>query len=75
MRLRELEVLEDIAEGGKVSVALDMLNAHRHLRNAAGRCGRGKWAEAEVDRLIERGTASARQEFLRVLSSERQRHA
>jgi hypothetical protein len=33
---------------------LDMLNAHRHLRDAATRCGRCEWANVEVDRLIER---------------------
>lgn len=34
----------------------------------------GDWAEAEVDRLIKRGTTSDRQEFLRALVSERQRY-
>jgi hypothetical protein len=51
------------------------VNAHRHLRDAADRCGRLEWVEAEVDQLIERGTTSDRQEYLRVLILEHGRHA
>ena len=56
---------------GYEPTTLDMMNAHRHLVDAAPRCGRTEWADAEVDRLVERGTASDRQDFSRVLISER----
>ena len=64
-----------LAGGGYEPTTLDMMNAYRHLREAAARCGRCEWAEAEVDRLIERGTSSDCQDFLRVLISERRRQA
>jgi hypothetical protein len=64
-----------LAGGGYEPTMLDMMNAHRHLMGAAAGCGRSEWAETEVDQLIERGTTSDRQEFLRVLISERERHA
>ena len=54
---------------------LDLLNAHRHLRNAAAKCGRSEWAESELGRLVEQGASSGRQEFLRVLISECRREA
>lgn len=62
-----------LAGGGYEPTTLDMMNAYRHLRDAAARCERSEWAEAEVDRLIERGTSSDRQGFVRVLISERRR--
>jgi hypothetical protein len=64
-----------LAGGGYEPSMLDMLKAHRLLRDAAARCGRSEWAEAEVDQVIERGTTSDRQEFLQVLISERRRQA
>lgn len=60
-----------LAGGGYEPTTLDMMNAHRHLVEAANRCGRSDWADAEVGRFIERGASSDRQEFLRVLISER----
>ena len=44
-------------------------------QDTAARCGRTKWAETEVDRLIERGTSTGREQFLRVLISEQRRQA
>jgi hypothetical protein len=64
-----------LAGGGYEPTTLDMMNAYRHLIDAAARCGRSEWVEVELDRLISKGTSSDRQELLRVLISERERHA
>jgi len=64
-----------LAGGGYEPTVLDIVNAHRHLVEAAARCGRSEWATVEVNTLIERGTSSGGQEFLQVLIAEHQRQA
>ncbi len=64
-----------LAGGGYEPTTLDMMNAYRHLRDAAARCERSEWAKTEMGRLIEQGTTPDRHEFLRALISERQRQA
>lgn len=64
-----------LAGGGYEPTNLDVIRAYRHLVEAADKCGRSEWAEEELDQVIARGTTADRQEFLRVLISERERHA
>ena len=54
---------------------LDMIQAFRHLINAAVKSGRSDLAHEEVDRLIDRGTSSDRQELLKALVVERGRQS
>jgi hypothetical protein len=62
-----------LAGGGYEPTALDMIRAYQHLANAAAKCDKLGWAEAEVDRLIAKGTSPDRQEMLWALVAERGR--
>jgi hypothetical protein len=52
-----------------------LIRAYQQLASAAAMCGRSEWAAAEVDRLIDQGTSSDRQELLKVLVAERSRQS
>ena len=62
-----------LAGGGYEPTTLDMIRAYQHLANAATKCDKLGWAEAEVDRLIAKRTSSDRQEMLQSLVAERGR--
>ena len=52
---------------------LDLIRAYQHLTNAAAKCDRQDWAQAEVDRLIAKRTSSDRQVMLLSLLAEHER--
>ena len=52
---------------------LDILNAHRHLMEAAGKCGLMEWANLEVEKLIDEGAASEAEVMLNALAAHARR--
>jgi hypothetical protein len=62
-----------LAGGGYETTGLDMIRAYQHLINAAAKCDRLGWAQAETDRLIVKETSSNRQDLLQSLVAERAR--
>ena len=49
---------------------LDILNAHRHLMEAAGKCGLTEWANSEVEKLIAGGSAPGADVMLKALAAQ-----
>ena len=54
---------------------LDILNAHRHLMEAAGKCGLMEWANLEVEKLIAEGAAPGAEVLLNPLAVHARRLA